>query len=55
MTQPKISALEVGLQIKSRAISYVNFHQTEFKPINKRQFETSEVMRISITHHVISK
>jgi hypothetical protein len=31
------------------------FYQTEFKPISKRQFETSEVMRILNIRHVISK
>jgi hypothetical protein len=31
------------------------FFLTEFKPISKRQFETSEVMRILNIRHVISK
>jgi hypothetical protein len=31
------------------------FYQTELKPISKRQFETSEVMRILNIRHVILK
>jgi hypothetical protein len=31
------------------------FYQTEFLSISKRQFETSETMRILNTRHVISK
>jgi hypothetical protein len=31
------------------------FYQSEFKPINKRQFEPSEVMHIMNIRHVISR
>jgi hypothetical protein len=31
------------------------FYQTELKKITKRQFETSEVMRILNIRHIISK
>jgi hypothetical protein len=31
------------------------FYQTKLKPISKRQFETSEAMRILNIRHVISK
>jgi hypothetical protein len=68
MTQPNIHVLEGGASNQVRRIidqnvflkSDINFirqffYQTEFLPIRKPQFETSEAMRISNMRHVISK
>jgi hypothetical protein len=66
MTQPNIYVLEGGVPnhvyriigrkffLKSD-IKYQFFYQTESLPISKRQFETSEVMRILDIRHIISK
>jgi hypothetical protein len=67
MTQLKIYVLEGGastrlahlwseffLEIRINFIRQFFYH-TEFKPISKRQFETSKAMRILNKRHVISK
>jgi hypothetical protein len=68
MTQPNIYVLEGGASNQVHRIisqkcflkSDINFvrqffYETEFKPISKCQFETSETMRILNIRHVISK
>jgi hypothetical protein len=69
MTQPNIYVLEGGASNQVQRIIGQNFflqsnvddfirqffYQTEFKPISKRQFETSEAMRILNIRHVILK
>jgi hypothetical protein len=68
MTQPNIYVQENGASNQVQRIIGQNFfsksdsnfirqffYQTEFKPISKRQFETSEVMRILNISQVISK
>jgi hypothetical protein len=68
MTQPNIYVLEGGASNQVQRvigqkfffISDINFipqfvYKTEFKPINNRQFETSEAMRILNIRNVISK
>jgi hypothetical protein len=51
----KAGFLRLGFQsIPANPCSEV-FYQTEFKPIIKRQFETSEVMRIFNIRHVTSE
>jgi hypothetical protein len=67
MTQPNIYILEGGASNQVQRIigqnfflkSEINFirqffHQAEFKPISKSQFETLEVRRMLNIRHVIS-
>jgi hypothetical protein len=62
MTQPNNYVLEGGASNQVQRIIGQNFflkskmnYQSEFYPICKRQFETSEAMRILNIRHVILK
>jgi hypothetical protein len=58
MTKAKNYFLESGQNFFLKSdINFISqfFYQTEFKPISKRQFETSEAMRILSIRFVISQ